>query len=78
MAGCESQVHIASCTVKCLVAGVAWTFTTRSMDSEVSLLCVYVVQGISGAVYFWADILAVHGGVREQKLDRVYFPGYEI
>lgn len=37
-----------------------------------------VLQGISGAVFFWADVLAVHMSSKEEELARVYFPGYEI
>ena len=37
-----------------------------------------LMQGISGAVNLWADVLAVHMSAGEQRLDKVYFPGYEI
>ncbi len=41
-------------------------------------MVVPLMQGISGAVYLWADVLALHTSAAEQKLDKVYFPGYEI
>ena len=37
-----------------------------------------VQQGISGALFFWADVLAVRMSSSEQELERLYFPGYEI